>query len=309
MSDEKISKMVNKKQENKINYNISKLKSQYNLQKGIIYKLESQILNPDQVQELKRSQDFEIQQKDEIISQCKSELIQLHNTMFQYKEYSLEKSDMLLKQQEELILFQTLREQYLNVLTNSQHTQTIPKVDKPNKIIVQRYTEDQKTEGLLRLIRDGPLLYKKQQNMNNYLPNIQGLMYFKQQLEIKISSQNNKFDTQNSKNTQIQVDNINLQAYNTNKQINTIRKQLNNLIQQIETVQKLMTNIKTSQYILNENENSQNLINNLMSNQQSRIIQQIDNVQYQMNIVKQLIENICKQQLQHNQISIYTSKK
>ncbi|CAL6012349.1 Hypothetical_protein [Hexamita inflata] len=309
MSDEKIVKMVNKKQENKANYNFSKLKSQYNLQKGLINKLESQILNSDQVQELQRRQDFEISQKDEIISQCKSELIQLHNTMFQYKEYSQEKSEILLQQQEELILFQALREQYLQVQTNQQYTQTIP-IDKPNTTIVQRYTEDQKTEGLLRLIRDGPQLYKKQQNMNNYLPNIQGLMYFKQQLEIKICSQNKKYVTQNSKNAHIQVDNINIQTNNINKQISIIRKQSNKIIKQIETIQKRMKIIKTSQYILNENVDSQNLINNLMCNQQSRIIQQqIDNVQYQMNILEQLKENICKQQLYHNQISIYTSKK
>ncbi|CAL5991266.1 Hypothetical_protein [Hexamita inflata] len=272
MSDEKISKMVNKKQENKINYNFSKLKSQYNLQKGIINKLESQILNSDQVQELIRRQDFEIQQKDEIISQCKSELIQLHNTMFQYKEYSQVKSEMLSQQQEELILFQALREQYLHVQTNSQYTQTIP-IDKQNTIIVQRYTEDQKTEGLLRLIRDGQQLYKKLQNFNKYLPNIQALTQYKKQLETKIESCK-LADNSTSQITHELIDNKCQYANSINQQTNVHKQQINNIEKQKQSNTKGEYNnnieqnrpINTLQDLENHQENIQNENNIYYSN-------------------------------------------
>ncbi|CAL6082006.1 Hypothetical_protein [Hexamita inflata] len=132
-------------------------------------------MTPDQIQELITTQNAQMQQKDDLISHYFSELTQLHSQIIQSIQL---KSLVIIQQQEELI---SLTNDHLNTQRflkqnrSEQQTQT----DLFNQKTHKNYSEDQKTEGLLRLIREGTFFYKQQQKINRALPTIQ---MYRQQL-------------------------------------------------------------------------------------------------------------------------------
>ncbi|CAL5991284.1 Hypothetical_protein [Hexamita inflata] len=170
--------MLIKRQEQRECQQITKLKQSFNLQKIIIDKLEQQTMTPDQIQELISTQNAQIQQKDDLISHHFSELTQLHSQIIQSIQL---KSLVIIQQQEELISLTTDHlntQRLLKQNRSEQQTQT----DLFDQKTHQNYSEDQKTEGLLRLIREGTFFYKQQQKINRTLPNIRTIQMYRQQL-------------------------------------------------------------------------------------------------------------------------------
>ncbi|CAL5991286.1 Hypothetical_protein [Hexamita inflata] len=164
------------------------LKRQYTLQQISIDKLEQQTMTPDQIQELISTQNAQIQQKDDLISHYFSELTQLHSQIIQSIQL---KSLVIIQQQEELISLTTDHlntQRLLKQNRSEQQTQT----DLFDQKTHQNYSEDQKTEGLLRLIREGTFFYKQQQKINRTLPNIRTIQMYRQQLTRSLNNQSGK---------------------------------------------------------------------------------------------------------------------
>ncbi|CAL5991318.1 Hypothetical_protein [Hexamita inflata] len=182
-------KQINiRNQERKEKQNLRLLKSRYGSCKYYADSYESQILNPEQIQEIIQKQNDKIQLKDTVISQCKLELQNLHDALFlKYDEVHQFKDFIILKLYEELVTIQAQCSQLS--LVQSEYTQTT--VVTQQIITHHSYNEDQKKEALARLIRDGNLSYKQQLKLNDKLPSIRTLMKFRKQIEnSKLSSQN-----------------------------------------------------------------------------------------------------------------------
>ncbi|CAL6012393.1 Hypothetical_protein [Hexamita inflata] len=175
------------------------LKQQYGYQKHRADDYQSQILNPYQIKELIHMQDNEIQQRDILIAQYQQELNILHyELLFKYREEQYFNDFLIMKQYDQLarlkisIMNQLLKlsqSKSENIQASQQELNTI--ISPKSYYNTIKFTEDQKMVALALLIRDGHSSYKQQLKMNDQLPSIRTLQYFRRQYE------NSKYSNQN----------------------------------------------------------------------------------------------------------------
>ncbi|CAL5991300.1 Hypothetical_protein [Hexamita inflata] len=169
----------------------------YGIQKHCADNYNSQILSPDQIQELAQKQNQEIQQKDQIISQCKQELI---NLLSVFSKSQREEYYQICKLEDQSLLTGLEYHKF----SHSQYTQTT--MVSQQIITHHNYNEDQKKEALVRLIRDGNVSYKQQLKMNDKLPSIRTLLKFRKQIEnSKLGSQNEQLNSSTSNHHENQI--------------------------------------------------------------------------------------------------------
>ncbi|CAL6094928.1 Hypothetical_protein [Hexamita inflata] len=141
-----------KRKEQKAKLEFQILKTQLSASQTRANKIQQQLINPAQFQQLIYKQEDEHKIKDQFILKCKKELSELHDLVSKFFIDEIQfKEDLINQYKEEAEYIQKLYQNNYNISKSPQYTQTMPMQQKD----VVQYTEDEKIVGVMRYIIEG----------------------------------------------------------------------------------------------------------------------------------------------------------